>query len=65
MIYILGLMTGLLLAIVVQLATTRYQKPIERTFKQLQNNFKEKGEIFEESDDIKDFADFIDSLPKE
>lgn len=65
MIFILGLIVGLLLAIVILLVTKRYEAPIERKTKQLLNNFKEKGEIFEETDEEQEFNNFLNNLPKE
>lgn len=63
--FILGLIVGLLLAIIVFLATKRYQVPIERNLKQVENKVKEKGEVYIEDDGVKDLETFLDSLPKE
>lgn len=65
MILILGIIVGLLLAIIVFLATGKYQVPIQRTLKQTENKFKEKGEIFIEEDSQKEFENFINNLPSE
>ena len=65
MIYlILGIVLGILIAIIVFLATKRYQAPVETILKQLENDFKPKGEIFIESEEDKELNDFLDSLPK-
>lgn len=61
----LGIVVGILLAIVVMLTTRKYQVPIERTIKQVENRVKEKGEIYIESDDQKEVENFINNLPNE
>ncbi len=60
--YILGIITGLLLAIIVFLGTKRYQNPIERTIKQLENKTKQTGEIFIETDEQRETENFINNL---
>lgn len=63
--YLLGVLTGLLLAVIMILAVKRLQKPIERTLSQLENSVKERGEVFYESDEKVELDTFLDSLPKE
>lgn len=65
MIYILGILTGLVLAIIVFLATKRYETTINRTIKQVENKVKEKGAIFIEEDSQKELENFLENLPKE
>ncbi len=62
---LLGIIIGLLLAIIVFLATKRYQNPIERTMAQLQNKTKEHGEVYIEDDLKRDLDELLDNLPKE
>ena len=63
--YILGLISGLLLAIIIFLATKRYQIPLERSISQLENRTKEKGSIFIEEDENRELEALLDNLPKE
>jgi len=56
---LLGIIIGLLIAIIVFLSVKRYQVPIERTIKQTQNKFKEKGEVFIESEEEEDLKAFL------
>lgn len=63
--FILGIITGLILAIIVFLSIKRYEIPINRTIKQAENKFKEKGEIYIESDEKQDLEAYINNLPKE
>ena len=65
MMYALGLITGLLLAIIVLLSARRFETPITRTLKQAENLVKEKGEIFEPDDDLEELKHYINNLPKE
>lgn len=65
MIFILGILTGLLLAIIVFLATKKYETPINRTIKQTENKFKERGEVFIEDEEKLDLEAFLNGLPKE
>lgn len=65
MLYILGILTGLLLAIIVFLATKRYETTITRTIKQVENRVREKGEVFIPKDEDEDFQTFINQLPSE
>lgn len=60
-----GVIIGLLLAIIVFLSVKKYQVPIERTIKQLENKTKEKGEIFVESEQDEELKAFLDGLPSE
>lgn len=61
----LGIIIGLLIAVIVMLSTRRYQTTIERTVEQIGNLTKEKGEIFVETDELKEVENFINSLPTE
>lgn len=62
---IIGIVIGLLLAIIVFLATKKYQVPIERTIKQAENFTKERGEVFIPKEEDEEFQHFINNLPKE
>jgi uncharacterized membrane protein YciS (DUF1049 family) len=61
----LGIIIGLLLAIIVFLAVKRYQVPIERTIKQAQNFTKERGEVYIEDEGVQDLEAYLETLPKE
>ena len=62
MMYVLGIITGLILSLIVQGATTRYQTPIERTLKQLASKTKQKGAIIEpEASDVEDWIDNLNT----
>lgn len=65
MMLVLGIIVGLLVAIIVFLATKRYQLPIERTLKQLENRVKEKGAIFMDTPESIEIENFIEELPVE
>lgn len=65
MLYILGIITGLVIAVIVFLAAKRYQVPLDRSLKQMENVVKEKGEIYIETDEKQEFENFISNLPKE
>lgn len=45
--YALGILTGLLIAIINLLALLYFKAPLERTLNQLHSSFKEKGKILE------------------
>lgn len=62
--FFLGLIAGLLLAVICMLSVKRFQTPIERTLKQVENKVKEKGEIFMENEDVENFKNWMDNLPK-
>lgn len=62
---IFGIIIGLLLAVIVFLATKRYETTITRTIKQTENLIKENGEIFTPDDDVEDLKDWINKLPSE
>ncbi|HMG16558.1 MAG TPA: hypothetical protein VK590_13970 [Saprospiraceae bacterium] len=62
---ILGIIIGILVSIVVLLATKRYQVPIERTTQRLLNITREQGEVFIDTDEKQDLETFLDGLPKE
>ncbi len=61
----IGIIVGLLLAIIVFLATKRYQVPIERTVKQLENKITEKGAVFMDTPESIEIENFIEELPVE
>jgi uncharacterized membrane protein YciS (DUF1049 family) len=63
--YFIGIIIGLLLAIIVFLATKRYETTIQRTIKQVENKFKEQGAVFIPKDEDEDFQTFINQLPSE
>lgn len=62
---ILGIIIGLLLAVITLLTVKRYQNPLERSIKQLENKVKEKGEIFIEEDTERELDELLNNLPKE
>ena len=62
---LLGVVIGLLLAIIVFLATKRYEIPIKRTFKQAENLVKEKGEIFIEDENVENLKEWLNNLPND
>lgn len=65
MFFILGILVGLLLSIIVMISAKRYQTPIERTLKRVENFTKEKGEVFVETDEEREVQQFLDNLPIE
>lgn len=65
MIFLLGVIIGLLLAIIIFISVKRFQTPIERTLKQIENKTKERGEVFIEEDEKVELEHFLDNLPKE
>lgn len=65
MIFLLGVILGVLLTLVLMIAVSRFHTPIERTMKEVENFVKVKGEVFIDSDEKKDFEEFIDNLPRE
>lgn len=62
---LLGIIIGLLLAIIAFLSVRRYQTPIERTFKNINNQLKEKGEVFVTDEKTEDLEAWFNNLPKE
>ena len=64
MIFLLGIIIGLLIAVVCMLAIKRFQIPIERTIKQVGNQFKEKGEVFLPNEEREELENWVDNLPK-
>lgn len=61
MIYILGIITGLVIAVLVLLILSRNKPAINRTINQLQNKLKKKGSVIElESEEV---DDWIRTLP--
>lgn len=65
MMFVSGLIVGLLLAIIVFLSAKRYNTPIERTLRQLENKVKEKGEVFVETDEAREVDRLLENLPIE
>jgi ABC-type lipoprotein release transport system permease subunit len=66
MIYlVLGVIVGLLLAVIAMLSVRRYQTPIERLTKRAENLTKEKGEVFVEDEAVEDLKAWAESLPAE
>lgn len=61
----LGIIIGLLIAVICMLSVRRFQPTIERTVKQAENFTKERGEVFTPDDDLEDLKVYLDSLPKE
>lgn len=60
MMYVLGIITGVLLCLFMVVAFRRFEAPVERTMRQVESRLKSKGSIIEpESDEI---ADWINSL---
>jgi len=51
---ILGVLIGLLLAVIVMLSVRRYQTSIERIAKRAENLTKEKGEVFTPDENLED-----------
>ena len=62
---ILGIIIGLLLAVIVMLSVRRYQTPIERIAKRAENLTKEKGVVFTPDDDVEDLKAWMNRLPTE
>ncbi len=62
---LLGVIIGLLLAIIAMLSVRRYQTTIERVGKQVENLTKEKGEVYVVDDDVEDLKNWAENLPKE
>jgi ABC-type lipoprotein release transport system permease subunit len=60
-----GVIIGLLLAVIALLVVKRYQVPLERTLKQTENKFRERGEVFIESEEKQDLEAFLNNLPTE
>lgn len=65
MIFILGVIIGILLSIVVMLSVRRFEQPIYRTKENVLNLFKENGEVYIEEDEKVELEHFLDNLPKE
>ena len=65
MFFILGILVGLLLAVIAMLSVRRYENALARTAKRLENMTKEKGEVFVESEGEAELKEFIDNLPTE
>lgn len=61
MLYLLGVITGLLLATLVAILTFRFKPSIERFANQTESKFKPKGSIIEPEDELEDW---VDSLPE-
>ena len=61
----LGIIIGLLLAVIAMLSVKRYETPIQRTIKQLENATKEHGEVYVEDEGIEDLKAWANNLPKE
>ena len=49
--YILGIITGLLIAVLIAVLTNRYETPVKRTTKQVMSKTKSKGQIIEPEGD--------------
>ena len=62
---LLGFIIGLLLAIIVFLAVRKYQTPIERIAKQVENFTKERGEVYIPDEAVEDLKTWVEILPKE
>lgn len=65
MILILGIIIGLLIAVIIMLSVKRFQNRIERTLKQIENVVKEKGEIYTPNEDTENISKFLENLPNE
>lgn len=65
MTYFIGILIGLVLAIIVFLATKRYETTINRTIKQLESSIQQKGEVFIEDENVEDLKAWVNNLPKE
>jgi len=61
---LLGVIIGLLLAIIAILSVRRYQTTIERISKRVENFVKEKGEVFMDEEEKEELDAFLNSLPK-
>ena len=62
---ILGIILGMLASILIILGTRRFQTPIERITKRVENFTKEKGEVFTPREEDEDFQHFINNLPRD
>ena len=63
MIYLLGVITGVLIANLVLVALMYFRPSIERTINRTQSILKKKGEIFEP--DSEDLREWVDNLKSE
>ncbi len=63
--YALGVITGLVIAVIIFLSTKRYEIPIERTLKQLKNKTSQKGDVFIEEDIDREISNLLEGLPNE
>ena len=63
MIYILGIITGLLISTFILLAVSYFRPQIERTIAQTTSKLKQKGEIFEPNDES--LENWVNELPHE
>jgi len=61
----LGIIIGLLLAILVLLFLMKYGNNVERTIHQTKAKLGEKGAVFTPTDETEDFDKFINQLPQE
>jgi ABC-type lipoprotein release transport system permease subunit len=65
MMFILGTIFGLLLAVIQILLIKKYQTPIERTITRVENMTKEKGEVYVDDDAKIELERFLEELPTE
>lgn len=63
-VYFLGILTGLVVAIIIFLAIQRVKTPLERALRNVENTIKEKGELYIEDEGVEDLKSWIDNLPK-
>ena len=63
MIFILGLITGLLIAIIVFIITLFSKPKVERAMNQVSSRIKEKGTILEPENE--ELSNWVNSLPNE
>lgn len=63
MIFILGIITGLILAVLAILTVKKTETTVQRTLKQVQSKILPKGEILEP--EVESFQEWVDSLKDE
>lgn len=67
--YVLGVISGILIAIMVEIMAFIVLRnnvhKIERFIQKNKEEYKEKGEVFYDTDEKLEFEEFIGSLPKE
>ena len=57
--YILGIVTGLILALIVFMVTLHYKPKVERTFNRVSSKLKPKGNIIEPEGEVVDWTETL------